>query len=306
MVSEDVKDPIVPAEAGGAAAVDGSRVRTYLYLRLAIIGLLGSLGVAVGYQALRQGGVLASVSAYYYTPAQTIFVGALIGFGACMIALKGTNAVENVFLNLAGMFAVAVAVVPTSRSADYDTALQACQRTAAAAAGSPASGLNCPAVQALAAATRADVANNMFALVVVGAAGVFAAWWFTLRRRTGHPGFWWGPAAASLVWLAGVIGLLFLGWLVDHGHIVAALGLTVSIVGVAGANAVRHTRDTQGGMTSPTDRYAIIGGLMLLVTAVDIVLYLIGVLSVFWVEIVVAALFIVLWITQTMELGDLA
>ena len=84
--------------------------------------LLGALLLAIGafffavlYQSVRQGDLLGSVSAYYYTPAQAFFVGGLIGLGACMIALKGTNPVEDVFLNLGGVFAVIVALVPTGR-----------------------------------------------------------------------------------------------------------------------------------------------------------------------------------------------
>src|ERR1700754_2253801 len=75
-------------------------VGSYLYLRTAIVLLLVGLAAAVFYQYWQQGGpLLASVSAYYYTPAQVIFVGSLIGLGACMVALKGMTVVEDVFLN---------------------------------------------------------------------------------------------------------------------------------------------------------------------------------------------------------------
>jgi hypothetical protein len=36
--------------------------------------------------------------------------------------------VEEVFLNLGGMFAAAVAIVPTSRGEDYETAVRACDQ----------------------------------------------------------------------------------------------------------------------------------------------------------------------------------
>jgi hypothetical protein len=67
-------------------------VKSYRYLRMALVGLLVSLGVSVAYQTWRpqKGHLLESVSAYYYTPAQAIFVGALIGMATCMIALKGS------------------------------------------------------------------------------------------------------------------------------------------------------------------------------------------------------------------------
>ena len=66
------------------------REKTYAFLRMTLVALLLALGVAVIWQTYRQGWqTLDSVSAYYYTPAQPIFVGALIGLGACMIALRG-------------------------------------------------------------------------------------------------------------------------------------------------------------------------------------------------------------------------
>src|SRR5215813_4236026 len=104
---------------------------TYRYLRMAIVGVLVGLGVAVTYQTGRQGfHPLASVSAYYYTPAQAILVGALVGLGLCMIAPKGTTEVEDVFLKIGGMFAIVAGVVPTSRGDDYDTAVRACNQAA--------------------------------------------------------------------------------------------------------------------------------------------------------------------------------
>jgi hypothetical protein len=97
---------------------------------MALVALLVGLAVAVLWQTYRQGGkILDSVIAYYYTLAQGIFVGALIGLGACMIALRGGNVPEEVFLNLGGMFAAGVAVVPRSRGTDYRTAVEACRRS---------------------------------------------------------------------------------------------------------------------------------------------------------------------------------
>ena len=55
---------------------------------------------AVLWQTHKGATVLSSVSAYYYTAAQPIFVGALIGLAACVTALRGTNAVEDVALKL--------------------------------------------------------------------------------------------------------------------------------------------------------------------------------------------------------------
>jgi hypothetical protein len=110
-----------------------------------MVCLLLGLGVAVGYQTWRQGcHLLSSVSAYYYTPAQAIFVGALIGLGACMIALKGTRPVEEIFLNLGGRFAAVVAIVPTSRGSDFRTAVAACRAAGPLLTEKASSGPDCP------------------------------------------------------------------------------------------------------------------------------------------------------------------
>src|SRR2546423_15387302 len=103
-------------------------VKSYRYLRTALVLLLVGLGAAVLWQTKVATTVLSSVSAYYYTAAQPIFVAALIGLAACVIALRGTNAVEDVALNLAGMFAAVVAIVPTGRGEDYRKALAACEK----------------------------------------------------------------------------------------------------------------------------------------------------------------------------------
>ena len=78
--------------------------KSYRYLRMTIVILLLGLAASVVYQIIVDDFmILGSVSAYYHTKAQAIFVSALIATGACMIALKGTNEVEDVFLNLGGV-----------------------------------------------------------------------------------------------------------------------------------------------------------------------------------------------------------
>ena len=54
-----------------------------------------------------------SISTYYYTPVHGFLIGALVTMGVCLYCLKGNIAVEDVLLNLAGMFAPVVALVPT-------------------------------------------------------------------------------------------------------------------------------------------------------------------------------------------------
>ena len=54
-----------------------------------------------------------SISAYYYTPVHGVFIGALVAVGTCLICLRGNTDAEDILLNLAGMFAPVVALVPT-------------------------------------------------------------------------------------------------------------------------------------------------------------------------------------------------
>ena len=167
------------------ARASDTLAKSYRYLRLAMVGLLACLAAAVGYQSWRQGDLLGSVSAYYYTPAQAFFVGGLIGLGACMIALKGTTPVEDLFLNLGGVFAAIVALVPTGRDADYRAAVRACREAGTPLLTQKASTgrLDCPTVQVLEATTKANVDNNLAALLFVGAIVLVAA--FVVARKDG-------------------------------------------------------------------------------------------------------------------------
>src|SRR5258705_12152572 len=210
----DIQDQVTVGRVDFPAATqwhDDTRVKSYRYLRIAMVGLLVALGVSVGYQTWRQGfHLLGSVSAYYYTPAQAIFVGALIGIATCMIALKGTTAAEDVFLNLGGMFAAVVAMVPTSRGEDYESTFRECVQAAGPQITERASsGLNCRSVTALAEATRANVDNNMVALLVLGGLGILATMLFAMReRKVSSQKIWWGIGAAVAVYAAVTVAFI--------------------------------------------------------------------------------------------------
>ena len=91
-------------------------VFTYRYLRGAMIALLLMLLLSVGYQwwwETDHSCWLGSISAYYYTPARTVFVGSLCALGASLIAYKGHSPEEDVLLNFSGFMAFVVAMVPT-------------------------------------------------------------------------------------------------------------------------------------------------------------------------------------------------
>jgi hypothetical protein len=343
-MSDDVRDEVMEARAAFAAGrQQGSDTweKSYTYLRTAMVALLVGLGAAVGYQTWRQEwDLLGSVSAYYYTPAQAIFVGALIGLGACMIALKGTNVVEDLFLNLGGIFAAVVAIVPTSRGTDHRTAVDACEQVLTEKA---TTNLDCPTVRALEEATAANVENNMFALLVVGALALVATVYFArgdrrwndrgasseVPRTDPNPSqkgsrqkFWWGLLPAVVVWAAGGAGLWrYESWLIDHAHYIAAGGLFICIVVVAVANALRHEGKQTGGATAleqtvnavratgevlirkpnRRDPYVYLAWAMLVGAGIMLFAMWRFHMSLFWVEIVVALLFVLFWFVQTIE-----
>jgi hypothetical protein len=343
MTSQQQPDIHVRGKPAGAAAVhrqdNDTLAKSYRYLRMAMVGLLLCLAAAVLYQSWIQGNLLGSVSAYYFTPAQAIFVGGLIGLGACMIALKGTTPVEDVFLNLGGVFAAVVAIVPTARSADYRDLVRECREAGTPLLTEKAStgNLDCPTVQALADATKANVENNLSALLVVGAIALLASLVFawrdgTLKRQAdGHAvrNFWLGFGVAVVLWLAALIArLASLQWLVDNAHFLATWGLALCVLVVVFANARRVEEREQSGdvsrgrqppvRQSPVsqsldavgeliavrrhhDWYIWIARLMLLVTAVTLALWFAHRITLFWVEGAVAVFFIAFWTVQTFE-----
>lgn len=286
-----------------------AQAQSYRYLRVVMVGLLLALAAAVFYQSGKQDSFLASVSAYYYTPAQAVFVGALIGLGVSMIALQGMSGAEDTFLNLGGIFAIVVAIVPTGRGADFRTAVQACEKSGGALLTNRASPtLDCPTVQALQEATRANVENNVAALLIVGGLALILSGVILFRDKAGGRGWALGGfLAAGAVWVCGLVALaVSVDWLAGNAHYIAAGGLLLAILLVAGANAYRRPdqRPTMmRALQSPRQYYYTwVAIAMLVIAGILIVLWLLSAISLFWVEILVAFLFILFWTVQTIEL----
>ena len=303
-------------------------IKSYRYLRMTIVILLIGLGVAVFHQTRRQDfHLLGSISAYYYTPVQGIFVGVLMAAGACMIALKGTTEMEDVLLNFAGMAAAVVAIVPTTRGEDFETAVRACRQSAGPLLTQQAANrrFDCPTVQALAAATRANVENNMTSLLVIGGLGLLVAvifalvdlQWGSLVSRT----YLWGLGSSIVLWGVSCVGLwLYTDWFIRHAHYAAAVLLFLCIFTVTIANALRQdVREssmrllfTNGRValrnlrralfTWPLGCYAWVAWAMLVAVLVAGGLFLHGIITLFWLEVVLASLFIVFWLVQTVDL----
>jgi hypothetical protein len=270
--------------------------KTYRYLRVAVVAMAVLLGTSVAIEIVfgPRGGILDSISAYYYTPVRGVFVGALLAVGLGLVAIKGREGPEDVMLNLAGMLAPLVALVPTPISvpvAGFETE----RRTVPA-----------PLVPA--------VENNVAALLVLGLVGLLFAW-ATVgdgAYRSTHL----RSVAGAGVLLAGLalwFGLARESFL-EFGHYAAAVPMFGLIVGVAVVNA-RHT--TRGAVSSrlaaATYRRAYAGiatfmGATIVVAGIFFLLDSTGHRPfsswLFWVEVVLLALFATFWVLQTAENWD--
>ena len=266
-------------------------VKTYRYLRLALAALVVLLFAAVALEWFATGRecLQPSISAYYFTPAQAVFVGVLVTMGVCLIALKGSTEPEDVLLNFAGMLAPGVAFVPTSGVG------------------------GCSSVPLDAGDVGANVANNMQAVFVTGV--VVAAVVVVMARvdAVGRSLGTWdrvGLVVTGLVLGGGAVWFYVdRETFLEHAHGAAAVPMFLALVAVVWLNA-RHVQETvqEGVMPPGESRYVpvyrgiAIGMLLALAATVAISLVTGSTSLVFWVEVVLITLFAAFWVVQTVEL----
>jgi hypothetical protein len=158
---------------------------SYRYLRLGMVILVVTLGVSIVIERAKASCWQGSISAYYYTPVHSLFVGALVAIGVTLVAMRGKDSLEDLFFNVAGVFAPIVALVPTSRPSVV------CSR----------------AGDELTTRTTALVSNNVPALVVAVALAIVLA--FVIARfrpgRTGKVGL---PMPSIVVLVIGAVLLV--------------------------------------------------------------------------------------------------
>jgi hypothetical protein len=235
-----------------------------------------------------------SISGYYYTPAQAIFVTTLVAIGVCMVALKGNTEWEDILLNAGGILAPVVGFVPT-----------------------PGKG-GCRSVPVTFRDTPADIANNMGALFVAGglALAITIGVAIAARRAAANsPGQapWDHRQAVGLVLAALVLGggIAWFSWnragFTMGAHYTAAIALFVCIIGVAILNAKGFDRQRQGvrRMRLPyANRYSFIAvGMVVSVVSIGLWKWLVGWdHAVLWIEGVLIAFFAAFWLIQTQEL----
>jgi len=285
------------------AIASESTKRTYRYLRVSIVALAVYLAVAVGIEIADGVGYLGSISAYYYTPVRSVFVGTLTAMSVGLIAIKGRDANrEDLLLNIAGMLAPVVAVVPTP---------------IAPRAGDPP----CPGghEKCIPDEFLSSVQNNMQTLVVLGVAALALAWWLAWKLeeldRYRRP-----LAVGSVVFVA--FALWFYvddTWFSRLAHYVAAVPMFGLICAVAVINSRAVEPDPPGALRYPRMKattyrrwYRWIAGGIGAVTAFTVVAGIANVTSeidpfphwVFLAEAGLLVLFAIFWVLQTMQFWD--
>lgn len=266
--------------------------QTYRYLRVGIVVMTFVLAVSVVLAAGAEGWSWRdSISAYFYSPARSVFVGALMAIGICLVALQGRIAVEDGLLNLAGLLMPYVALVPI-----------------------PFADARCaPAATCVPDDLVPGVVNNVWAYSLGALAAIGVAAWVAARE-----GRWRGSVRTALAIQCAVVVVLLIGLQLDRerfltaAHYVTAVPLFVAMVAVVVVNGrySRH-RIRLGERTFAYARlyYPIALGML----AVLIVAGVLGAVGLFgggpvmdgrwllWVEVALLAAFAAFWVLQTAE-----
>ena len=286
--------PILRGTAGQRPLPDPAiaAIKTYRYLRLAMIALVAGLFACVLYEHGKTptGCWQLSLSAYYYTPVQGFFVAALVTIGVSLVALRGNTDWEDALLNLAGVCAPVVAFVPYPQPG------------------------TCGSVLTDTANRAANVDNNMLGLLVAGGLGLVIvgvlAHRSALSDRPDRPGavallgFW----TIAVLYLATIAVYLYdRKLLLDRGHDVAAVAMFGFIFLNVWVNAAALHRNHNA--TAPRsfwrNRYTVVGVLMAVAVVVNVVAHFAGFR--WWVltlETSMIVLFAWFWIAQTIELWN--
>jgi len=268
-------------------------LRTYRFLRLAMVLLVLLLFVAVGLFVASRGALLQSISASYYTPVRAVFVSSLCAIGACLIVYQGNTALEDVLLNGSGFFAFIVAFVPTRPEA------------------------RC-VPSAISSDVQTAIRNNVGALLVLAAVAFAVVMWIQVfatpaaeRELSKGVGIAIGVSVVAFLVLTGFY-LFNRGAFMCHGHDGAALLLFLGIVATVFVNGwgLAHKQARADGRPWQEhlwNRY--FWGFVLMVASIVAVVVAgpwQGWLDnwVFWLEALLIGQFALFWLTQTIELWN--
>lgn len=272
---------------------DEAAIKTYRYLRISMVGVAVLLAASVVFERAQVDCWQTSISAYYYTPVRATLVGGLMAIGLCLIVIKGSTAWEDTCLNIAGMLAPVVAVVPTS---DAGRCWSVEPRP-----------LPIDEDGRLAGWVVANIENNVKALLFAGIAGLLVAALIAMiatrsvlaPAEVGDRGLRYGLLGAMALLLAGL--LAFVAWddFNTRAHAIAAIAMFAFLAAAVAGNAWERRRD-------PTSRwyfwlYTAIASLMVVAAIVMLPLQSGWPHMALLLEASEIALFAAFWIVQTKE-----
>lgn len=259
--------------------------KSYRYLRLAIVVVLLALISSVLLERAHASCWEGSISAYYYTPVHSIFVGALVAMGVCLIAIRGSTDPEEVLLNVAGVLAPVVALVPTALPKDMCTK-------------HPLEGGD---------TLLPYINNNLVALAIALVAAMLIGIVTILRAdRDRRPQFdrhaAWGFLLSGVILAVGIVWYAaFRSSFLDHAHGGGASVLFLLVGVVVLIN----------GLSAPNRKYR--RGYLIVAVAMAVAfvgIFVVGIVNsgwrhqVLWLELVELSLLVVFWSMQTAELWD--
>ncbi len=258
-------------------------VKSYRYLRLSIVVVVTAVLASVVIERTHVDCWQGSISAYYYTPVQAVFVGALLTIGVSLIAIKGSTDLEDTLLNVAGVLAPIVAFVPTSSPARV-----------------------CASAPFVGGDTEPYIDNNVLAFAIGGALAIILTIGpaLVLRKakiRRLDPGSMIGVGLGAVLLVA---GLLWYGFFRDsfleraHGGAAIAMFFFIWIVMVINARTARPAYRKWYAESA-------------IAMAVSVVVVVAGKVvdsgwrhQILWLEVLVLTAFAVFWIVQTFEHWD--
>lgn len=284
----------------------GAAIKTYRYLRVAMALLAVAIGLSVlieWWATSNDDGILGrcalgSISAYFYSPVRSIFVGGLVAVGICLIVIKGSNRpligrfiTEDDALNVAGMLAPVVALVPTGHPSATDT-------------GSDY--FRCMSVPFVPFDTAPGIKNNVLVLILIGVAGLAITWFMPPQDphgRTHSREAVVGVATSTLVLVVGTAWYnLSTATFLTRAHGFAAVVMFVFLGCAVACNVRQSARGTDG---HPFRRWYLAIVVLMAVAGVGFFsLYGTWPHAILWLEAVEIALFATFWIVQSVELKD--
>jgi hypothetical protein len=265
--------------------------KTYKYLRLGMVGVAISLlgAVLIEYFENDKRCFQKSISAYYYTPAREWFVGGLMSIGLALFVIKGRTDWEDAWLNLAGMCAPIVALVPTT---NVGTCL------------SVPSPMGAVSPENLPDWLISSVHNNMLALVLFFVvAFVFAL--VTGAAPSGRTDRGFAPLVGAVfsfvVICVAVVGVLDTRWALRNLHLPAAGAMFMFLWFAVACNALSSRQ-----LESARFFEVFFGVFVAMPVLAGLAALLAGEHRVFAIEVVEILCFVVFWLAQTYAPRDVA